>query len=164
MWLAQFVCAPQFFKTPKGLCGHTVQSQRFSKDTIKMLNAINFSKCYKIWNDLTILQTCLSQRQMTSWRLVMPQLRKGQRLTQLRVYHVLLDESFITACYRRGPYCNRSSSSLQRVAKVGTGLMKESVRLMLALRGLIKDRLSFVFGYFFQVIAELISLHDIGKS
>jgi hypothetical protein len=24
MRLAQFVCAPQFFKTPKGLCGHTV--------------------------------------------------------------------------------------------------------------------------------------------
>jgi hypothetical protein len=24
MWLAQFVCAPQFFKTPSGLCGHTV--------------------------------------------------------------------------------------------------------------------------------------------
>jgi hypothetical protein len=24
MWLAQFVCAPQFFKTRKGLCGHTV--------------------------------------------------------------------------------------------------------------------------------------------
>jgi hypothetical protein len=24
MWLAQFVCAPQFFKTPMGLCGHTV--------------------------------------------------------------------------------------------------------------------------------------------
>jgi hypothetical protein len=24
MWLAQFVCAPQFLKTPKGLCGHTV--------------------------------------------------------------------------------------------------------------------------------------------
>jgi hypothetical protein len=24
MWLAQFVCTPQFFKTPKGLCGHTV--------------------------------------------------------------------------------------------------------------------------------------------
>jgi hypothetical protein len=24
MWLAQFVCAPQFFKAPKGLCGHTV--------------------------------------------------------------------------------------------------------------------------------------------
>ena len=24
MWLAQFVCAPQFFKTPKGLCRHTV--------------------------------------------------------------------------------------------------------------------------------------------
>jgi hypothetical protein len=24
MWLAQFVCAPQFFKTPKGLCEHTV--------------------------------------------------------------------------------------------------------------------------------------------
>jgi hypothetical protein len=24
MWLAQFVCAPQFFKTPKALCGHTV--------------------------------------------------------------------------------------------------------------------------------------------
>jgi hypothetical protein len=23
-WLAQFVCAPQFFKTPKGLYGHTV--------------------------------------------------------------------------------------------------------------------------------------------
>jgi hypothetical protein len=31
MWLAQFVCAPQFFKTPKGLCGHTVyQSCRTS--------------------------------------------------------------------------------------------------------------------------------------
>jgi hypothetical protein len=24
MWLAQFVCAPQFFKTSNGLCGHTV--------------------------------------------------------------------------------------------------------------------------------------------
>jgi hypothetical protein len=24
MWLAQFIGAPQFFKTPKGLCGHTV--------------------------------------------------------------------------------------------------------------------------------------------
>jgi hypothetical protein len=24
IWLAQFVCAPQFFKTPSGLCGHTV--------------------------------------------------------------------------------------------------------------------------------------------
>jgi hypothetical protein len=24
MWLAQFVCAPQFFKSPSGLCGHTV--------------------------------------------------------------------------------------------------------------------------------------------
>jgi hypothetical protein len=24
MWLAQFVCKPQFFETPKGLCGHTV--------------------------------------------------------------------------------------------------------------------------------------------
>jgi hypothetical protein len=24
MWLAQFVFAPQFFRTPSGLCGHTV--------------------------------------------------------------------------------------------------------------------------------------------
>jgi hypothetical protein len=24
MWLAQFICAPQCFKTPSGLCGHTV--------------------------------------------------------------------------------------------------------------------------------------------
>jgi hypothetical protein len=24
MWLAQFVCTPQFFKTSKGLCEHTV--------------------------------------------------------------------------------------------------------------------------------------------
>jgi hypothetical protein len=24
MWLAQFVCVPQFFKTPSRLCGHTV--------------------------------------------------------------------------------------------------------------------------------------------
>jgi hypothetical protein len=24
MWLAQFFCAPQFFKTPSGLCGQTV--------------------------------------------------------------------------------------------------------------------------------------------
>jgi hypothetical protein len=23
MWLAQFVCAPHFFKTLSGLCGHT---------------------------------------------------------------------------------------------------------------------------------------------
>jgi hypothetical protein len=29
MWLAQFVCAPQFFKTPKGLCGHTVYNVVF---------------------------------------------------------------------------------------------------------------------------------------
>jgi hypothetical protein len=29
MWLAQFVCAPQFFKTPKGLCEHTVYSNCF---------------------------------------------------------------------------------------------------------------------------------------
>jgi hypothetical protein len=27
MWLAEFVCAPQFFKTPKGLCGHTLSSK-----------------------------------------------------------------------------------------------------------------------------------------
>jgi hypothetical protein len=26
MWLAQFVCAPQFFKTLSGLCGHTVHT------------------------------------------------------------------------------------------------------------------------------------------
>jgi hypothetical protein len=24
MWLAQFVCMPQFFKTPSGLCGHYI--------------------------------------------------------------------------------------------------------------------------------------------
>jgi hypothetical protein len=24
MWLAQFVCVPQFFKTASALCGHTV--------------------------------------------------------------------------------------------------------------------------------------------
>jgi hypothetical protein len=24
MWLAQFVCTPQFFKTPNEFCGHTV--------------------------------------------------------------------------------------------------------------------------------------------
>jgi hypothetical protein len=27
MWLAQFVCAPQFFKTPKRLCGHRWNSR-----------------------------------------------------------------------------------------------------------------------------------------
>jgi hypothetical protein len=34
MWLAQFVCAPQFFKTPKGLCGHTVLSKMLTKITM----------------------------------------------------------------------------------------------------------------------------------
>jgi hypothetical protein len=31
MWLAQFVCAPQFFKTPSGLCGHTVYRFTYSR-------------------------------------------------------------------------------------------------------------------------------------
>jgi hypothetical protein len=46
MWLPQFVCAPQFFKTPSGLCGHTVDSHiemeengsnEFSKERIAEL-------------------------------------------------------------------------------------------------------------------------------
>jgi hypothetical protein len=31
MWLAQFVCALQFFKTPSGLCGYTVLGGPASK-------------------------------------------------------------------------------------------------------------------------------------
>jgi hypothetical protein len=33
MLLAQFVCAPQFFKTPKGLCGHGWNSRDRILDT-----------------------------------------------------------------------------------------------------------------------------------
>jgi hypothetical protein len=33
MWLAQFVCAPQFFKTPKGLSGHRWNSRDRILDT-----------------------------------------------------------------------------------------------------------------------------------
>jgi hypothetical protein len=33
MLLAQFVCAPQFFKTPKGLCGHRWNSRDRIPDT-----------------------------------------------------------------------------------------------------------------------------------
>jgi hypothetical protein len=33
MLLAQFVCAPQFFKTPKGLCGHRWNSRNRIPDT-----------------------------------------------------------------------------------------------------------------------------------
>jgi hypothetical protein len=29
---AQFVCAPQFFKTPKGLCGHMVLTGKHLSD------------------------------------------------------------------------------------------------------------------------------------
>jgi hypothetical protein len=32
MWLAQFVCAPQFLKTPSGLCGHTVLRVTFCQE------------------------------------------------------------------------------------------------------------------------------------
>jgi hypothetical protein len=37
MWLVQFVCAPQFFKTPKGLCGHTVHITREKFTTVLCL-------------------------------------------------------------------------------------------------------------------------------
>jgi hypothetical protein len=30
MWLAQFVCAPQFCKAASGLCGHTVHWHKIS--------------------------------------------------------------------------------------------------------------------------------------
>jgi hypothetical protein len=30
LWLAQFVCPPQFFKTPKGLCGHIVYTHAYT--------------------------------------------------------------------------------------------------------------------------------------
>jgi hypothetical protein len=33
MWLAQFVCTPQFFKTPKGLGGHRWNSRDRIPDT-----------------------------------------------------------------------------------------------------------------------------------
>jgi hypothetical protein len=40
MWLAQFVCAPQFFKTPSALCGHTVHQIRS-----KAHNKYNHNAC-----------------------------------------------------------------------------------------------------------------------
>jgi hypothetical protein len=42
MWLAIFVCAPQFFKTPMGLYGHTVIAWN-------SLHTLNFSYVW-IWN------------------------------------------------------------------------------------------------------------------
>jgi hypothetical protein len=45
MWLAQFVCAPQFFKTPKGLCGHTVWYKHTLKPRVKNKMQSKFSIC-----------------------------------------------------------------------------------------------------------------------
>jgi hypothetical protein len=45
MWLAQFVCAPQFFKTRKGLCGHTVypkHEQPYIRRNLNPLVSTNF--------------------------------------------------------------------------------------------------------------------------
>jgi hypothetical protein len=39
MWLAQFVCEPQFFKTPSGLCGHTQATER----AITLSHGTNFA-------------------------------------------------------------------------------------------------------------------------
>jgi hypothetical protein len=41
MLLAQFVCAPQFFKIPKGLCGHTVL-----RNLVRNAASICVSCCY----------------------------------------------------------------------------------------------------------------------
>jgi hypothetical protein len=51
MWLAQFVCAPQFFKTPSGLCGHTVYP----------FFCTNWTNCWTILNCTTkiIILICL---------------------------------------------------------------------------------------------------------
>jgi hypothetical protein len=44
MWLAQFVFAPQVFKIPKGLCGHTVyylgENQSPKESGLKTLRAV----------------------------------------------------------------------------------------------------------------------------
>jgi hypothetical protein len=48
MWLAQFVCAPQFFKTPKGLRGHTVyrREERHYEDVV-MIWVAEVVECFK---------------------------------------------------------------------------------------------------------------------
>jgi hypothetical protein len=40
-WLAQFVCAPQFFITPKGLCGQTVSLPIHTPSIVTTLNRNN---------------------------------------------------------------------------------------------------------------------------
>jgi hypothetical protein len=47
MWLAQFVCAPQFFKTPSGLCGHTVLDVREHVHFNVEISTLNASLCLK---------------------------------------------------------------------------------------------------------------------
>jgi hypothetical protein len=46
MWLAQFVCAPQFFKTPKGLCGHTVYNQHMHVNNYILYINCNPPACF----------------------------------------------------------------------------------------------------------------------
>jgi hypothetical protein len=48
MWLAQFVCAPQFFKTPKGLCGHTVWYTLQTMDNKCTLSVKHCTNLHKI--------------------------------------------------------------------------------------------------------------------
>jgi hypothetical protein len=46
MLLAQFVCAPQFFKTPSGLCGHTVHLIAHTSKTCFLSPLIYDTKFY----------------------------------------------------------------------------------------------------------------------
>jgi hypothetical protein len=52
MWLAQFVCAPQFFKTPKGLCEHTVFRFEFQRELLVAAEfPISSAICPMVWTN-----------------------------------------------------------------------------------------------------------------
>jgi hypothetical protein len=57
MWLAQSVCALQFFKTPKGLCGQTVLSSIISYGLLPF--SVSSSDLYDAMNDSGYLTFCL---------------------------------------------------------------------------------------------------------
>jgi hypothetical protein len=63
MWLAQFVCAPQFLKTPKGLCGHTVylfiKKKHESLLIITLFVELKFIYIYRTMLQLTSQVFCI---------------------------------------------------------------------------------------------------------